>query len=92
MKKTWKERFIEAYKENQAAHERRLDPNQTDPEEAKGYYRKMGLIIFIVGFLPAAAVVGLYYWDGSLYIGLGGLALVCWILGIMQMMTGKPKR
>jgi hypothetical protein len=93
MKKSWKERFAEAYKENQAAHEKRLDPNQTDPEEAKRYYRKAGFLIILIGFLPAAAVIGLYYWDnGRLYIGLGGVTIACWIIGFMQLITGKPKR
>jgi hypothetical protein len=92
MSTSWKERFQEAYKNNQEAHEKRLDTNHTDPADAKRYYRKMGVVIFLVGFLPAAFTVALIIFEGVIYYFTATLAIACWILGLVQMFTGKPKR
>lgn len=92
MKKSWKERFEEAYKANQAAHKKRLDPNQTDPEEAKKFYRKMGALVFVIGCLAAAFTIALVIFEGVIYFFSAALSLVAIVLGVWQMITGKPPK
>lgn len=86
----------EKAQQERLAHEQNAALDTNDPanaekvKQAKSFHRTVGAGIAAFGLAMCAVFYGFYAYEGSFYIGIALLGIVCLIAGLIQFIMGKP--
>jgi hypothetical protein len=86
----------EKAQQERLAHEQNAVLDANNPanldkiKQAKSFHRSVGAGIAAFGLAMCGVFYGFYVYDGSLYIGIALLGIVCLVGGLIQAALGKP--
>lgn len=86
----------EKAQQERLAHEQNTMLDANDPtnaekiKQAKSFHRSVGAGIAVFGLAMCGVFYGFYVYDGSLYIGIALLGILCLVGGLIQVVMGKP--